>query len=100
MMKSFILMALVLMLNACTMIQSNAGMALFMQVRDTNLVTSNDAYKVGESCATNILGIYAYGDMSVETAKKDGGIIQVATVDKTIRNYLFFGTVCTIVRGR
>lgn len=37
--------------------------------------------KRGEACASNILGIVAIGDNSIETAKKNGGIKQVASVD-------------------
>ena len=56
-MKHFAIAVAVLMLHACTMIHTNVGSALFMQVRDTNLVTGNDAYKVGEACATNVMGL-------------------------------------------
>ena len=38
--------------------------------------------KVGEAVCWNVLGIAAWGDCSVEAAKKAGGISRVATVDK------------------
>lgn len=41
-----------------------------------------EATKTGEAVCWNILGIAAFGDCSVETAKKNGGISQVATVDQ------------------
>jgi hypothetical protein len=57
--------------------------------------------KSGEACAMSILGILALGDGSIESAKKDGGITQVASVDHTVFSILgIYGNVCTKVTGQ
>ena len=56
--------------------------------------------KMGESCASSILGAVAFGDASIETAKKMGGISKVSSVDG--KNFCIFGLYaqyCTVVRG-
>jgi len=56
--------------------------------------------KSGEACARSILGIAAFGDASIEEAKRVGGIKKVATVDHRTTNVLYFyGEYCTIVYG-
>lgn len=59
--------------------------------------------KTGESCVTNVLGLVATGDSSVEAAKKNGGIKKVAFVDRKYEGFWFyipfFQKGCTIVRG-
>lgn len=55
----------------------------------------------GEACASSILGIVANGDASIETAKKNGGIVQVTSVDyKTSNILLVYSKYCTIVYGK
>jgi len=62
--------------------------------------SSANSSKTGKSCSSNILGIIATGDASVDAAKKDGGITTVSTVDVETTNILtFYATVCTIVHG-
>ncbi|MBI2061508.1 MAG: hypothetical protein HYT87_17345 [Nitrospirae bacterium] len=57
--------------------------------------------KRGEACASSILGLVATGDASIEAAKKDAGIHEVASVDHTGSSVLFFySTYCTIVTGK
>ena len=56
--------------------------------------------KTGEACAQSILGLVAFGDASIETAKKNAGITKVATVDHQTTNILYFyGQYCTVVYG-
>lgn len=88
---------MLLLFAGCT--PSHVGSALIMQVKDTHAVTGERGTKEGRSCATNILGLYARGDMSVETAKKLGGITKVATVDLDIKHSVVFSKVCTVVTG-
>lgn len=58
------------------------------------------AVNKGESCAQSILGIAAFGDASIETAKKNGNITKVASIDHETTNILYFyGQYCTIVTG-
>jgi TRL-like protein family len=58
--------------------------------------------KDGEACATGILGLAAWGDASVDAAKKAGGISEVSSVE--LRNFSILGAVysvgCTVVHGK
>ena len=50
--------------------------------------------------ATNILGLIATGDSSIDAAKKAGGIKDVSSVDHDSTSILgLFGTFCTVVKG-
>jgi hypothetical protein len=60
---------------------------------------SGQASKMGMACTKNILGV-AFGDASLEAAKRDGGITNVSSVDSEITNILYvYGKNCTIARG-
>jgi hypothetical protein len=55
----------------------------------------------GEACATSILGVYASGDASIETARKNGQITHVSAVDHYANSILgIYAKFCTIVHGR
>lgn len=61
--------------------------------------STTNSTKKGEACAESILGV-AMGDASIDTAKKNGGINAVSSVDSEIKNILFlYGKNCTIVHG-
>ncbi|MFP5430244.1 MAG: TRL-like family protein [Gammaproteobacteria bacterium] len=56
--------------------------------------------KRGEACASNILGLVATGDSSIDTAKKTAGITRVASVDHSSTRVLgYYARFCTIVKG-
>jgi hypothetical protein len=56
--------------------------------------------KSGESCASGILGVAAWGDASVAAAKAAGGIKEVHSVEYKDTNYVFVYHVgCTVVHG-
>lgn len=55
--------------------------------------------KSGEACAQSLFGLFAFGDASIETAKKNAGISKVATVDHSTTNILVYGQYCTVVYG-
>ncbi|KKS39537.1 MAG: hypothetical protein UV02_C0066G0008 [Candidatus Kuenenbacteria bacterium GW2011_GWA2_42_15] len=55
----------------------------------------------GKSCASNVLGIVATGDSSIDNAKRQAGITQVSYADTTYFNILgIYQEGCTVVRGR
>jgi hypothetical protein len=58
--------------------------------------------KTGEACATGILGLAAWGDASVDAAKKAGAITDVTSVE--LRSFSILGAAyaqgCTVVNGR
>lgn len=98
-MKKLLVAASILALSACTAPQSHIGSALISTLKDSQIANESNGTKVGKTCAANYLGIFATGDMSVETAKKNGKITKVATVDRDIKNMIIFAEVCTIVTG-
>ena len=56
--------------------------------------------KTAKVCAQSVLGLFAFGDASIETAKREGGITKVATVDhETFNVFYFYGQYCTVVYG-
>lgn len=55
--------------------------------------------KEGRACGKNILGIVATGDMSVETAKREGNITNITAVSTNVKNMIIMSEVCTVVRG-
>jgi hypothetical protein len=61
----------------------------------------HEAKKHGESCAGSVLGLVAWGDASIESARKSGDIRSIAEVDYS--NFDILGIVytktCAIVTG-
>ncbi len=56
--------------------------------------------RTGEACASGVLGLVAWGDASVATAKKNGGLSEVYTVDSKLKTIIGIYTQgCTIVTG-
>ncbi|MBY0315068.1 MAG: TRL-like family protein [Bdellovibrionales bacterium] len=91
------------LMTACASVPNRAGMGiLYTDVKDfTNVEYINlGTSKKGVACANNILGMVVTGDMSIEAAKKKGGITKVATVDMEGKSILgVYSTVCLVVRG-
>ena len=98
--KMLLLVSGVLMLGACAMVPTHAGSALIEMTDQPVLVTNAIGTKTGKACAKNYFGIYLAGDMTIEAAKRNGRITQVATVDTQIKGYAIYAEVCTIVTGR
>ena len=100
-MKKFLLLVTApLLLGACTMIPTHAGSALIEMTDQPVLVTNAIGTKTGKACAKNYFGIYLGGDMTIEAAKRNGRITQVATVDTQVKSYAIFAEVCTVVTGK
>ena len=59
------------------------------------------APKTGRACSTGILGIAAFGDASLDAAKKAGGITSIHSVEYEATAVLgvVYVTACTIVHG-
>ena len=57
--------------------------------------------KTGEACAMGVLGLASWGDMSLDAAKKNGGLTQVDTLDYKTMDILgvIYQKHCTIVTG-
>ena len=87
----------------CASVGSRAGSGmLYTDVKDfTDVSYINTKFsKTGKACATNILGLFLTGDMSLATAKKNGEIKRVATVDYEGKSILgLYSTVCLVATG-
>lgn len=62
--------------------------------------TAKTGAKAGEACATGILGLFAFGDASLDAAKKAGGITDVHSTE--FKNFQVLGIyqqACTQVHG-
>ena len=59
------------------------------------------APKVGRACTSGILGVAAWGDASIDAAKRAGGITSVHSVEYDVMAILGFVYVnaCTVVHG-
>lgn len=100
-MKKILFVALgTFLLGACATPSTEVGIALFSDTVQPMLVTNGTGNKVGRACGKNIFGLLISGDMSIEAAKKDGHITQVASVNKEIKSYAIYAEVCTVVTGR
>lgn len=57
--------------------------------------------KQGKTCASGVLGLAAWGDMSLDAAKKAGGITRVDTVDWSTMRILggVYVKNCTVITG-
>jgi len=82
-------------------VQSPTGPGLiYMNVKGPlGPADGQSAAKTGRSCAGVALALFAWGDASIEAAKRAGGIRTVTTVDHQSRNILGFGSFCTVVYG-
>ena len=77
--------------------------AIYSNVKVPLTATSaGDSAKKGiSSNCTSVLGLFAFGDCSVDNAKKNGNISRVTTVDYRNKNYLGIINIGrTIVTGK
>lgn len=65
-----------------------------------NATGNNRGTKTGEASCTNVLGLVATGDCSIDTAAKNGGISSIKSVDQKTTSVLgLFVKRTTIVTG-
>lgn len=91
------------LVSGCAMVtRSPVTGFVYNDTQAGEVVASNQAgTRVGESCATSILGLVATGDASIEGARRNGGITLITTVDNTAKSFLgIYAKYCTVVRGR
>lgn len=99
------------LLASCTQTSNgvNSGL-IYTEWKDrtpsTNAIVDNSvaATKNGQSCVKNILGLVAWGDSSVEEAKRLGGISKVSYIDREFTNFNLiyipiYAKGCTVVKG-
>lgn len=102
-MKKFMAIALAgMLMSSCAVVGTGAGMGvLYTGVTEGAAVKSNPlGTKVGQSKATNVLGLVATGDASIDAAAKSAGIKKVSHVDVKKMSVLgIFATYTTVVYG-
>jgi PBP1b-binding outer membrane lipoprotein LpoB len=98
-MKYSIIILSGLLLSSC--MQSSAGVAFVNN--STEAVAAYNGVKIsktGTSCSETYLGIAAIGSNSIEEAKENGNITNVATVDTKFKNIFgIYQHACTVVKG-
>lgn len=88
-------------LSGCAMSRAPLTGVWYSDVQSGIAATPQVGPKVGEACAKSILGLVATGDASIEAARRNGGIISIASVDEKNTSLLgVYATHCTIVRGK
>jgi hypothetical protein len=86
-------------LTGCVMSPTGPGL-IYMNVQGPlGPASGTSAAKRGESCAHVVLALFAWGDASIETAKRNGNITKVTTLDHESSNFIGFGSFCTVVYG-
>ena len=78
------------LLSGCATAVSPVTGSLYTNVRAPMLVTESPdrPTKVGRATMRSILGIYAVGDASIESAAKNAGITRIHHVDYQTQNIL------------
>ncbi len=102
-MKKLLILGLLFSFASCTKSGVSAGL-IITSWKDTVAGSVNNAIepkREGKACTSNVLGLFAIGDSSVTSAKRDGGINRIAIVDTTYFSLLGFiyQKGCTVVRG-
>jgi hypothetical protein len=107
--KTLLILSFLALLSSCAQTSNgvNSGI-IYTSWKDRDPLTKPDnsviVKKEGKSCVTNILGLFASGDSSLEEAKKVSGISKVSYIDRelTLFNLIYipiFAKGCTIVKG-
>ena len=98
---NFVLLALVSIFAASCASTGPTGGALFHDIKYGKYATNfTNTSKTGEACQTSVLGFVGTGDASIEQAKRNGSITEVASIDASSFSVLwFFNKYCTIVKG-
>ena len=92
-------MALVFGSTGCVMSPTGPGIIYMNGKGPLGPASGTDTAKVGRSCARVVLALFAWGDASIESAKRNAGITEVTTIDHKSFNFIGFGSFCTVVYG-
>ena len=87
-----VLLSSLLLLNGCTTVRSTAA-----EYERLPLKITKNPTKEGRSCST--YSWFTKNDLSVESARSNGGITEIISIDKEVTTSLFHYKVCTVVRG-
>ena len=89
-------------LSGCASFRAPVSGWLYSQVTYPVMATGEAAgNRIGKACSNSVLYTIAMGDSSVETARRNGAITNIVSIDETFENILFiYAKSCTVVRGR
>lgn len=100
--KIIFALPVLLLASSCAVPQSHFGMGVLGTTVEPITATSNTRsgrLKSGKACGQNFLGLVNNGDISVETAMKNGGISKIVSVEKEAKRMFVMAEICTIVKG-
>ena len=88
--------------TSCASMRAPLAGGIYTDTQSGLSATSNQAgNRVGEACATSILGLVATGDASIEAARRNGGITMITSADESVMGILgIYAKYCSVVRGR
>lgn len=97
----FLLISLLaLLLSGCVSVGFGPAGALFTSTTVGIYGTEVGGNKSGKACVHSILSLVAFGNGSVESAARAGGIQNIKSIDLDIFSILMlYGNQCTVVRG-
>ena len=101
-MKKILVILSILALSGCATsgVSSGPGAFFTSAVEGKSAINGVKINKTGKACGHNILGIVSTGDSSVQTAKNDGQISNVATIDRDYFSILgLYSKSCIIING-
>jgi hypothetical protein len=100
--RAFFAATAITLLGGCAMAKSPVTGLWYTDTHAGLGATSNQAgNRVGEACASTVLGLIAGGDASIEAARRNGGITMISSVDEHSKSVFgIWAEYCTIVRGR
>ncbi len=98
---NLLLITAALLLVSCASTGPTGG-ALFHDIKyGVNGTSLKADSKRGEACQFSVLGLVGSGDASIEQAKINGRISEVASIDASSLSVLwFYNKYCTIVKGQ
>lgn len=92
----------VVFVTGCATVASPVGAGFIYTAVDGPVALTENvgSRKTGKACASNVLGLIATGDASIDKARRNGEIAKVSTVDHNSFSLLFlYSKFCTVVRG-
>lgn len=99
--KAIFALIILTLATGCATVKSPM-MALYQNLQSpVNATGQKSGLREGQACISNVLGLWAIGDASIEAARQNGGISEISTVDQKITQiFTFYAELCTVVRGR
>lgn len=89
-----------LTLVSCANVAGPVPASLSVYTSPVDVGVSLATTKRGEACLSNILGLVATGDASIDAAKKAGNITRIASIESNqARVFGYYARFCTVVIG-